>query len=125
MCVTVDLAAATYQGQLVRRWWLPLAATSMGLSLAVNLIVSAAMIGRIYRVYGQTKQFQTSVDVSARGGSLSWTAWILLESAVLLSVAQLIYLVLYQIQSPAFALISGPIAIIYVGKFNRAPRDDF
>jgi hypothetical protein len=81
----------------------------MGLSLGVNTMVSALMISRIWYVYNQSK---ASLDQAE--SRLSWVASILLESAIALFAAQLVYLVLYKIGHPAFALVAGPVTIVYV-----------
>ncbi|KAJ3516589.1 hypothetical protein NMY22_g14169 [Coprinellus aureogranulatus] len=80
----------------------------MGLSLGVNALVSLLMISRIWYVYRQTRS-----AVENAGGRLSWVASVLLESAVALFAAQLVYLVLYKIEHDAFALVAGPVTIIY------------
>ncbi|TEB31729.1 hypothetical protein FA13DRAFT_1791472 [Coprinellus micaceus] len=43
----------------------------------------------------------------------SWAASVFLESAIALFFAQLVYLVLYKIGHPAFALVAGPVTVIY------------
>ena len=92
-----------------RDWWVPLGVTSMGLSLGVNTLVSALMISRIWYVYAQTRDGLDQAE-----SRLSWIASILLESALALFAAQLLYLVLYKIEHPAFALVAGPVTIVYV-----------
>ncbi|TEB31737.1 hypothetical protein FA13DRAFT_1791478 [Coprinellus micaceus] len=89
IAVTIDLYTVADASQRVAKdWWMPLGVTSMGLSLGVNALVSGLM--------------SPGVAVS-----------VLLESAVALFIAQLVYMVLYQLGHPAFALVAGPVTIIY------------
>jgi hypothetical protein len=90
---------------------MPLGVTSMGLSLAVNALVSGLMVSRIWHVYRRTSGCTTANIVKS---PLAWIVSALLESAVALFIAQLIYMVLYQLGHPAFALVAGPVTIIYV-----------
>ncbi|KAJ2923730.1 hypothetical protein H1R20_g13365, partial [Candolleomyces eurysporus] len=80
----------------------------MSLSLVVNAVVSALMISRIYLVYRETKLASDNASTK-----LSWVASILLESAIALFFAQLVYLVLYKMEHSAFSLVAGPVTIIY------------
>lgn len=85
----------------------------MAISLATNAIVSALMIGRIQYVY--------RVSHGASHGSVrraSWAASVFLESAIALFFAQLVYLVLYKLNHPAFALVAGPVTVIYVSRHS-------
>ncbi|KAF5342370.1 hypothetical protein D9611_001101 [Ephemerocybe angulata] len=109
LAVTIDLASVpdSYL-QIGKSWWVPVGVTTFSLSLAVNTLVSALMISRIWYVYSQTK---SAVETS--GSRLSWVASVLLESTVILFVAQLIYLVLYRIEHPAFSLVAMPVTILY------------
>lgn len=110
LTVTIDLA--TILNAFVRTakdWWVPLGTAAMTLSLVVNALVSTLMISRIWYVYRQSTS-----TVENAGGRLSWVASVLLESAIALFIAQLIYLVLYKLEHDAFALVAGPVTIIYV-----------
>ena len=80
----------------------------MAISLVVNAIVSALMISRI--MYVRTK----TAPQDRAHSKLSWVAAVLLESAIFLFVAQLVYLVLYKLGHAAFGLVAGPVTIIYV-----------
>uniref|UniRef100_A0A4Q2CZU1 Uncharacterized protein n=1 Tax=Candolleomyces aberdarensis TaxID=2316362 RepID=A0A4Q2CZU1_9AGAR len=102
--------ASSHQGVGLKNWWVPLGLTTMSLSLVVNAVVSALMISRIYLVYRETKLASDNTSTK-----LSWVASILLESAVALFFAQLVYLVLYKMEHSAFSLVAGPVTIIYVG----------
>lgn len=82
----------------------------MSLSLIVNVIVSALMIGRIYHVY----KHKCTVDPVGR--NISWVASVLLESAIPLCISQAAYLALYSLRYVAFGIISGPVTIIYVSE---------
>ncbi|KAJ2932932.1 hypothetical protein H1R20_g4145, partial [Candolleomyces eurysporus] len=109
LCVTIDFASVSDSFRAVAKdWWVPLGLASMSLSLVVNAVVSALMITRIYLVYRETKSASDSA-----GTRLSWVASILLESAIALFFAQLVYLVLYKLEHPAFSLVAGPVTIIY------------
>ena len=90
---------------------MPLGVTSMGLSLGVNALVSGLMISRIWHVYRRTTG---CTNVTTARSPLAWILSALLESAVALFVAQLVYMVLYKLGHPAFALVAGPVTIIYV-----------
>ena len=110
LCVTIDLASAMNSWrQVVHEWWIPLGVSSMAISLATNATVSALMIGRILYVYRASRG---ASHRSARRAS--WAASVFLESAIALFFAQLVYLVLYKIRHPAFALVAGPVTVTYV-----------
>ena len=103
LIVTIDLARyVDTHGQSRPRWWQPLGTSAMALSLGVNALVSTLMISRIRYVYVQTK---SSGEHSVN--RLSWLISVLVESAVALFVAQLIYLVLYALKHDAFLLVAG------------------
>lgn len=88
---------------------------SIGLSLIVSVVVSAIMIGRIMHVYRNARtSFGGLSPSSSTGHRLSWIASVLLEAAIPLSFAQLVFLVLFAVEYPAFSLVGGPVTIIYV-----------
>ncbi|KAF6756968.1 hypothetical protein DFP72DRAFT_892839 [Ephemerocybe angulata] len=109
LVVTIDLASSMNSFEVIAKdWWVPLGTTSMGLSLGVNALVSGLMIGRILYVYRQSHG--SSPGAVARA---SLAVSVLVESAIALFFAQLVFLVLYKIESPAFSLVGAPVAVIY------------
>jgi hypothetical protein len=106
-------SVATSPAITLKSWWAGMIGAAMGTSLAVNAVVSSLMITRIWIVYRQTK--------SAGGISESPLPLIVrvpLESAIILFLAQLVYLVLfevrYQLGNPGFVLVAAPIPLLYV-----------
>jgi hypothetical protein len=85
----------------------------MGSSLAVNAVVSALMITRIWLVHRETK-FAGGISEPP----LALVVSVLLQSAVILFFAQLVYLVLYELRykfgNLGFALVVAPIPLLYV-----------
>ncbi|RXW20194.1 hypothetical protein EST38_g5654 [Candolleomyces aberdarensis] len=106
--IVLDAVQQFFTLSISKDWWVPLGLASMSLSLVVNAVVSGLMITRIYLVYRETKSASDSA-----GTRLSWVASILLESAIALFFAQLVYLVLFRLEHPAFSLVAGPVTIIY------------
>ncbi|TEB31738.1 hypothetical protein FA13DRAFT_1774273 [Coprinellus micaceus] len=110
LCVTIDLASMTssWYPEFMREWWVPLATSGMAISLATNATVSALMIGRILHVY--------RVSHGASHGTArraSWAASVFLESAIVLFFAQLLFVLFYALDHPAFVLVAGPVTVIY------------
>jgi hypothetical protein len=113
MCGTIDMAISNSTARAPKAWWLGMIGAAMGSSLAVNAVVSALMITRIWFVHREAK--------SAGGTSespLPLVVSMLLQSAVMLFFAQLVYLVLYELRykfgNPGFVLVVAPIPLLYV-----------
>ncbi|RXW20207.1 hypothetical protein EST38_g5661 [Candolleomyces aberdarensis] len=109
LVVTIDMASVFNSYEIIAKgWWVPLGAACMGLSLAVKVIFTALILAKIH----SDRQGANSA-VNPSGGAISKAASILLQSAVLALVAQLVYLTLYKTENPGFSLVAGPVTVIY------------
>ncbi|KAJ2912316.1 hypothetical protein MD484_g8099, partial [Candolleomyces efflorescens] len=113
MCATIDSATVPgYPAVPPKRWWAGMLGAAMGTSLAVNAVVSGLLITRIWLVHRENKKLG-----GVRDSALPLVLSALLQSAVLLFFAQLIFLVLYilryRYRNPGFALVVAPIALLY------------
>ncbi|KAF6755007.1 hypothetical protein DFP72DRAFT_898225 [Ephemerocybe angulata] len=109
LCVTGGQGTPPTAGFTGKIWWIPLGIPSMAISLAVNALVSILMILRIYLVHRRSKSF----GFSMQGSKLLWTASVLVEAALFQFAAQLVLVVLFTMDHPAFSLMVGPVTIIY------------
>jgi hypothetical protein len=85
MCGTIDMAISNSTAIAPKIWWAGMIGAAMGTSRAVNAVVSALMITRIWFVHREKK--------SAGGISqspLPLVVSVLLQSAVILFFAQLV-----------------------------------
>lgn len=86
----------------------PLGTAGFAMSLCLNFIVSALIVGRIWYHSRQNRQFMQSDN------SLKRAAMVIVESGLLFLVAQFVWVVLFAIAHPAQAIIEPVATQIYV-----------
>jgi hypothetical protein len=91
-------------------WWVYAGSSWVILSLIVNAMVSTLMIWKIWTIHQSTK----GLILSSGRLDLGWVASMLIESAVVLFVGQLVYVVLYWLDSQVWMVVVLPVTNLYV-----------
>jgi hypothetical protein len=91
-------------------WWVSAGSSWTILSLIANGVVSGLMIKRIYSIHQATK----GVLFHSGRLDLAWVTTMLIESAVVLFVGQLVFVVLYRMNHPGWFIIALPVTCLYV-----------
>ncbi|TEB31717.1 hypothetical protein FA13DRAFT_1732599 [Coprinellus micaceus] len=90
-------------------WWVYAGSSWVILSLIVNAMVSTLMIYKIWTIHMRTK----GLLLSSGRLDLSWIVSMLVESALVLFVGQLVYVILYWIDSPQWMIVVLPVTNLY------------
>ncbi|TEB31704.1 hypothetical protein FA13DRAFT_1791460 [Coprinellus micaceus] len=90
-------------------WWVSAGSSWTILSLIANGVVSGLMIKRIYSIHQATK----GVLFHSGRLDLAWVTTMLIESAVVLFVGQLVFVVLYRMNHPGWFIIALPVTCLY------------
>lgn len=85
----------------------PIGTAAFSMSLCLNFIVSALIVGRIWYITGLNREIKT--DSAIRRASA-----IIIESGLLFLAAQLVFVVLFAIKHPAQAIVEPIATQIYV-----------
>ena len=97
-------------------WYDPIGILSFSISLALNTILTGLLVFKIAKASLALRR------THARGVTdFTSLISILIESGLVLFMAQLIWVVCFSLKNPAFNLVSGPITMIYVRAYLRLP----
>ena len=95
-----------------KSWGQPLGTATFSGSLAVNAVLACLLAFKIFILYREAERAQTVQK--RRVHPIRQMIAIFNESGMLMLGCQIIWLVLFRRQNPAFLLVRGPIIMIYV-----------
>ncbi|KAF8983076.1 hypothetical protein BDQ17DRAFT_1316292 [Cyathus striatus] len=93
-------------------WWTPLGVASYCVSLAVNALVTLLMVLKIWIIYKAGRNTEADINYD-RHNSLQPVIAMLLESGAMVFIAQVFYVLFFELRHPGWYVISGPVVMIY------------
>ncbi|KAF8983070.1 hypothetical protein BDQ17DRAFT_1336667 [Cyathus striatus] len=101
----LGIQAHTRDFSIFPAWWTPLGAAAFCLSLAVNAIVTLLMVFKIWT------RGRTGSDTKSK--SVHTIVPMLLESAVLVFIAQVLFVAFFELRHVGWYVVSTPVIMIY------------
>ena len=99
-------------------WFFPMGVASFSLSLTVNTIVTGLLVLKLVLLH---REIRRSLPDSSthKGYDLLPVISVLIESGMFTFIGQLVWVVLFRLQSPGFNAVGSPITMIYVSPRQR------
>ena len=99
-------------------WFFPMGVASFSLSLTVNTIVTGLLVLKLVLLH---REIRHSLPDSSthKGYDLLPVISVLIESGMFTFIGQLVWVVLFRLQSPGFNAVGSPITMIYVSARQR------
>lgn len=93
-------------------WVIPLAVSSICISLALNAIVTGLLVLRIVLVHMESRRSMS--DAERRAHDLSPAISILVETGMVTFVCQLLFVIIFALQETSAIIIGSPMIMLYV-----------
>ena len=90
-------------------WFYPLGTAAFSVSIAVNAIVAILLACKIFMNHHDSQK-----NLKETVNPIRYILSVFNESGMLMLGCQIIWLVLFRLNEPAFFLVRGPIVMIYV-----------